>query len=162
MVFCSRAYCLRMCPYQLFKVIRVQVMLILLYRLTDREITDREILISMTGLSCGYSWFIFFIKCIFCVKQYYCSPSWNIKKVGDFGLENPAYNNSSMKWISNRGSVDWQGSMIYRRFGEKRRMYNEKSSETTSFEMSHSVEFFINKYPIRTNEYKLYFKQVLY
>ena len=68
MVFCSRAYCLKMCPYQLSKVIRVQVMLILLFRLTDREITDREILISMVGLSCGYSWLISPRKMYFLLK----------------------------------------------------------------------------------------------
>ena len=40
-------------------------------KITDREITDREILISITGLSVGYPWFIFFIEYIFCVKEYY-------------------------------------------------------------------------------------------
>ena len=37
----------------------------------NRGITDREILISITGLSVGYSWFIFFIKCFLSSKEYY-------------------------------------------------------------------------------------------
>ena len=51
-------------------------------KITDREITDREILISITGLSVGYPWFIFFIEYIFCVKEYYSNNSLFYKKVG--------------------------------------------------------------------------------
>ena len=40
-------------------------------KITDREIIDREILISITGLSVGYSWFIFLLYGLFWLKEYY-------------------------------------------------------------------------------------------
>ena len=41
----------------------------------NRGITDREILISITGLSVGYSWLIFFIEWAFLLKRILLMPS---------------------------------------------------------------------------------------